>query len=615
MAARHVCLFAVLAVVTYILADRYAVSDIIPFTIRLTQLGAPNMGARQDVGISTAPAATTTSRPEGALFTNAPRQVEPPETTYVVAASDTSARLASLFQVCGLCPGGKKIRRFGPGGYAICEELLDSSLVRLAGADAWNKLGANLTVLRPDVKIQVMTCEPASVVPPKEVQHGEVLHATRSCTIEQAWSPYPVVLGKVQVFNNIGVANLGQFVWKHLLDTPEAWTHYRMLILELPWLEEQTNHLLYLQAMEMLLKEFLLVHVDVSTCHGRWQIRSTEVGMPRVVQATFVRKDLAVAQTCTTQLLTDSGIWDCPGIPRTLPAPFGLLGAPGLGEPLGLFHVYGSPIAVHARSTVVNRKITLDLLKRFRLCHTCPEGDGDFVRVGGGRDGGYLLCGSAARNLTLAISIGIRGLDPFGAALSEEFGPRVEGFDCTGNPYACPPSYSRCRFHFNPLCVGKPFDGMPASQFLMLPEILDLYAKPSDEMLLKIDCEGCEWSVLPQIEPRVLRRFRMIIMEAHWLEKQDKHPVYAKAMDVILEHFDLVHSHACNRYDVLLVNGTDFQLPRVLEVTFLRKDLTASASCRNSKYRDGLDKPIANVRELDATAFRLPPADSETDVR
>ena len=44
------------------------------------------------------------------------------------------------------------------------------------------------------------------------------------------------------------------------MDTPEAWKHYRMLILELPWLEEQTNHLLYLQAMEMLLNEFLLVH-------------------------------------------------------------------------------------------------------------------------------------------------------------------------------------------------------------------------------------------------------------------------------------------------------------------------------------------------------------------
>ena len=66
----------------------------------------------------------------------------------------------------------------------------------------------------------------------------------------------------MQVLTYVGVANLGQYVWKHLLDTPEAWKHYRMLTLELPWLEEQTNHLLYLQAMEMLLNEFLLVHAS-----------------------------------------------------------------------------------------------------------------------------------------------------------------------------------------------------------------------------------------------------------------------------------------------------------------------------------------------------------------
>ncbi|CAE7675734.1 unnamed protein product, partial [Symbiodinium necroappetens] len=81
-------------------------------------------------------------------------------------------------------------------------------------------------------------------------------------------------------------------------------------------------------------------------------------------------------------------------------------------------------------------------------------------------DGGYLICGQAARDLTLAFSIGIRGMDPFGAALSEEFGPRVEGFDCTGDPYRCPATLTKCRFHFNPLCLGKPFGGKPASQFL-----------------------------------------------------------------------------------------------------------------------------------------------------
>ena len=33
--------------------------------------------------------------------------------------------------------------------------------------------------------------------------------------------------------------------------------------------------------------------------------------------------------------------------------------------------------------------------------------------------------------------------------------------------------------------------------------------------------QGCEWSVLPDVPLQVLKRFRMIVMEAHWLEKQE----------------------------------------------------------------------------------------------
>ncbi|CAE7358065.1 unnamed protein product, partial [Symbiodinium sp. KB8] len=545
---------------------------------------------------------------------------EPPETTYVVAPSDISARLASLFQVCGLCSNGKQPKRFGKGGYAICEELLGQGVtppIKLAGDAAWDKFGADLTVLHPELVLQVLTCSPSSTRCPKERPDCGMLHTAGgiACTNEEELSSYPVLLAKIPGGQNnfVAVVNRGHYIWKHLLDTRRIWSQYRMMILELPWLEEQTHHLYYLRVMEVLLSDFRLVHVDASTCHGRWQIRSTEVGMPRVVQATFVRKDLAVAQACTTQLHWDSGVWDCPGLPRTPPEPLSLVGAPVLGEPhSGVFQVYASPIDGFDDVMVPHRSVSLELLKRFRLCHTCAAGDGDFVRIGGNRDGGYLICGQAARDLTLAFSIGIRGMDPFGAALSEEFGPRVEGFDCTGDPYRCPATLTKCRFHFNPLCLGKPFGGKPASQFLSLSEILNRFAKPSDEMLLKIDCEGCEWNVLPEIPSEVLKRFRMIVMEAHWLETQQKHPTMLKAMDLILANFHLVHSHGCNRFDVWAVNGTDYKMPRVVELTFVRKDLAVPTACENSKYRAGLDKPICGFRELDAKHFRLPAADSES---
>eukprot|EP00439_Symbiodinium_sp_Y106_P031607 s1593_g3.t2 len=519
--------------------------------------------------------------PDEPLFTNAPQQVEPPETTYVVAPSDISARLASLFQVCGLCSNGLQPKRFGRGGYAICEELLGQGVtapIKLAGDAAWNKFGADLTVLHPELSLQVLTCSPSATRCPPERPGCGMLRTEGgiACTNEELLSSYPVLLAKIPGGQNnfVAVVNRGHYIWKHLLDTRRIWSNYRMMILELPWLEEQTHHLYYLRVMEVLLHDFKLVHVDASTCHGRWQIRSTEVGMPRVVQATFVRKDLAVAQACTTQLHWDSSVWDCPDLPRsTPPQPLSLVGAPVLGEPhSGVFQVYASPIDGFDDVLVPHRSVSLELLKRFRLCHTCAAGDSDFVRIGG--------------NSCSGLDLGLLNRHSWNGPLR---GGTVRRVWAQGGGFR-----------------------LYRGSFLSLSEILDRFAEPSDEMLLKIDCEGCEWNVLPEIPSEVLKRFRMIVMEAHWLETQQKHPTMLKAMDLILENFHLVHSHGCNRFDVWTVNGTDYKMPRVVELTFVRKDLAVPTACENSKYRNGLDKPICGFRELNANHFRLPAADSES---
>ena len=217
-------------------------------------------------------------------------------------------------------------------------------------------------------------------------------------------------------------------------------------------------------------------------------------------------------------------------------------------------------------------------------------------------------------NSSVAIFIGIRGSDPFGAELSENFGIRVEGFDCARDPktnrplpFECPAHLKKCKFIFHPLFVGKPFGDMDPKLFMAIREILDTFTKPDEEPILKIDCEGCEWSVLLEFSVTELQRFPMIIMEAHWLEKQERHWQFLKTMENLLEVFVLVHSHACNVFGVWTVNGTASGMPRIVELTFLRKDYAARIPCVNSIYRDGMDFRITRVYdELRAEAFRLP---------
>ena len=253
------------------------------------------------------------------------------------------------------------------------------------------------------------------------------------------------------------------------------------------------------------------------------------------------------------------------------------------------------------------KEVSLDLLRTFRICHKCLSG---LQRIGPNKDGGYLICQHAAVNSTAAISIGIRGFDPFGAELSERFEVRVDGFDCTEDAgYRCPRELKKCRFDFHPFCVGKPFGDMDPKRFMTITEILDRFTKPFEEPILKIDCEGCEWSVLPEFSLEVLQRFPMIIMEAHWLEKQERHPRYLELMRNLLQVFVLVHSHACNVFGVWTIDKTGFGMPRIVELTFVRKDYALAVPCENSIYRDGMDVRIARMfDEFRAEAFRLPPA-------
>jgi len=250
---------------------------------------------------------------------------------------------------------------------------------------------------------------------------------------------------------------------------------------------------------------------------------------------------------------------------------------------------------------------TLELLSTFKVCGECIGGRADLVRVGGMDDGGYLLCQQALGNVSGIVSVGIRGSDPFGSELSARTGAVVHMYDCVHRDApSCPQGEGRCRIVFHPVCVADTERG--AAEWQTLGQIAAGAFPHGGDLVLKLDCEGCEWAVLDRLGPDVLVRFRAIVIELHYMEDRQSHPLMHRVMAKLLGHFRVVHTHGCNARGVLGVMGTEFRLPTILEVTLVRRDFSKPTAC--SDY-DGhpLDRRIwTSVPEHEEWAFRLPPS-------
>jgi len=255
--------------------------------------------------------------------------------------------------------------------------------------------------------------------------------------------------------------------------------------------------------------------------------------------------------------------------------------------------------------------IGLSLLKDFRTCGQCSSDEdlNSFIKVGEQvaeflsptLDSGYAMCRQTTTDINTAFSVGIRNTDKWGIHLSEISGAHIHEYDCTSNAVKCPKDSVRCNLHFNKVCLG-PKNG---AQKTLDAIVLDGSADSSDtNLVLKIDCEGCEWDVFDVAEQNVLKRFKTILVEFHWLQKTEEHEKYHRVMQKLLEHFYIVHTHGCNCLGKMKVSGTDKGIPQIVEVTFLRKDIGTPSACVASKYLS-IDKPTCAGKEYTEADFVL----------
>ena len=121
----------------------------------------------------------------------------------------------------------------------------------------------------------------------------------------------------------------------------------------------------------------------------------------------------------------------------------------------------------------------------------------------------------------------------------------------------------------------------------------------SSDLLLQMDIEGNEYSSLLTISNELMKRFRIIVIEFHDLNKIWNKEFFRLAQSVFLKILD---THVCVHIHPNNCCGTDVQkgieIPKVAEFTFLRKDRITSLN-NSTKFPHKYDFDNTEAKSID----------------
>lgn len=221
-----------------------------------------------------------------------------------------------------------------------------------------------------------------------------------------------------------------------------------------------------------------------------------------------------------------------------------------------------SSLAIKAGITIA-MKSDLDDVKSLLKTLWPVKIDTEFIRLGIDGDGGYALPNDLD-GITACFSPGVDDRATFEMELINRGIPCYMA-DATVdvNPV------DHKDGHFIKKFLGVVNDDL----FITSDSWIDENAPGDDDLMLQMDIEGAEWTTLLNISNRNLRRFRIILLELHDMERlMDKHAfqIMSAVFSRLTEHFHIVHNHP-NNYGSKVSAG-DLTIPRALEMTLIRKD-------------------------------------------
>lgn len=191
------------------------------------------------------------------------------------------------------------------------------------------------------------------------------------------------------------------------------------------------------------------------------------------------------------------------------------------------------------------------------------------IRLGSHGDGGYVLPDDLD-GLAACFSPGVSTVADFELAMADR---GVPSFMADASVEAAPLEHPL--FDFEPTFVGT--EDRPG--WTTLESWMRRKGPETGDMLLQMDIEGAEWTVLNATDRATLQRFRIVVLELHDVDHvflTSGLDEMGRALGKLFDDFEMVHLHANNNLQPVRRHG--YAVPPVLEMTLLRKDRVRQAT-------------------------------------
>ena len=190
----------------------------------------------------------------------------------------------------------------------------------------------------------------------------------------------------------------------------------------------------------------------------------------------------------------------------------------------------------------------------------------ELIRIGGPGDGGYLVPDDLA-GISECFSPGSNKLSNFESEIAQQW--QIKSFICDSVDEK--PSNLTSLQDFTEGWVGPATDEL---MYVSLSDWVKTKSKSDSDLMLQMDIEGSEYLTLLATPSDLLNRFRIIVIELHFLEALKNNwafeKIYLPFFDKILQVFDVVHVHPNNCCGTWSYGN--FEYPRIVELTLHRKD-------------------------------------------
>jgi len=206
------------------------------------------------------------------------------------------------------------------------------------------------------------------------------------------------------------------------------------------------------------------------------------------------------------------------------------------------------------------------------------------IRIGSSGDGGYLVPDDLV-HVSACFSPGVADVADFESALLRR------GIPCfLADASVESPPIQHELLHFERRFLGVTDD----EHYSTLDSWVRRNMIEGSDFILQMDIEGDEYAVLLAASPEILRRFRILVIEFHNLDRllvPAVFDLYQNVFKKLLADFEVVHIHPNNNNAIVRWQG--IEIPPVMEFSFVRKDLMPVERIYVTKFPNELDGPCA----------------------